>query len=336
MWYDSLIRRGLVPEFILRRAIRAKIQGRFDADPDDIDSYTAELYTRLEESPIAIHEPTANDQHYELPVDFFLQVLGPQLKYSSCYFEGDDLTEAEDAMLQLTVQRAGVQDGERILDLGCGWGSLSLYLATHFPQASITALSNSRTQKAYIDKRASELGLTNLQVITGNIATIEVDDTFDRILSVEMFEHMRNYRALFAKLKSWLKHEGTLFVHIFARHGVPYLFEADDSSNFMAQLFFTGGTMPSVGTLPHFAPPHFDLTEEWEVNGSHYQKTLEAWYQLMLERKASIMPVLQETYGKDARAWWHYWRIFFIANAELFGFKNGEEWVVKHYRFTRL
>lgn len=335
VWYDYLIRKGWVPEFLLRRGIRRQIKGRTRADLAEESDYTINLYNKLRSSPIAIQEPIANEQHYELPSSFFELILGPQLKYSSCYFCGDvNLIAAEEAMLSLTARRAGVEDGQQILDLGCGWGSLTLYLATHFPNATITALSNSSTQKSYIENRCRELQLENVTVITGNIAEIELDAVFDRIISVEMFEHMRNYLTLFRKLKQWLLPNGALFIHIFARRGLPYLFEADDDDNFMAKYFFTGGTLPTINTLKDFAREgELNLEKSWEINGKHYQQTLESWYQKMMAQKELLTPILEETYGMDASTWWQYWRIFFIACAELFGYDDGNEWLVMHYRF---
>lgn len=341
MWFEELLKRGLIPEAILRWGIRRKLTQRMQKDPSGQarDQYTSKMLELFAQSAIAIHTDDANEQHYELPSSFFTTVLGPRLKYSSCFYESftESLEEAEELMLKQTVEYARVEDGQSILDLGCGWGSLTLYLAEHFPTTKITALSNSSTQKAFIDKRAQELGYQNITVLTGNIAEFEFSEQvkFDRILSVEMFEHMRNYYALFVKLNKWLKPQGTLFVHMFARHGPPYLFEEHDDQNFMAKYFFTGGTMLNVDNLPSMAPESFTLKEQIEINGLHYTQTLEAWLVQMKRNKQALLPILKDTYGESFKQWWEYWKIFFIVCAELFAYNDGNEWVVMHYLFTK-
>lgn len=338
MWYETLLSRGLIPEPLLRYGIRRKLKSQVQSDPSgqEESAYLNRIYNSLNRSPIAVHADTANEQHYELPSEFFKIILGPRLKYSCCFFEDTSTTleEAEVLMLSKTVSRAGVEDGDIVLDLGCGWGSLSLYIAEHYPNCLITAVSNSSSQRKYIQNQAEQYGYSNIDVITGNIANIELEKTFDRIISIEMFEHMRNYKKLLSKLANWLSVDGTLFVHMFARRGSPYLFEED--GNFMETNFFTGGTMLNVDDLPLFARDHFTLVEDWDITGNQYQKTLETWLQRMKDHKSQLIPILRKTYGDKYRKWWEYWKIFFIVCSELFGYNDGDQWIVKHYQFRRL
>src|SRR5579871_2246156 len=297
------------------------------------------LIARLRQGPIAINTAQANEQHYELPCRFFELVLGRHLKYSSGYYARptDSLDEAEARMLALTVERARIADGERILELGCGWGSLTLWMAERLPAARITAVSNSRTQKRFIEERAAAQGLRNVEVVTCDMNQLAFPPgrRFDRAVSVEMFEHLRNHERLLERIAGWLEPSGTLFVHIFTHRTFTYPFEVRDASDWMARYFFTGGIMPSDDLLLHFQKDLL-LAEHWLVDGTHYQRTAEHWLANMDRNRREIEPLLAATYGPtEVRRWWVYWRVFFMACAELWGYRGGREWQVSHYLFER-
>ncbi len=291
----------------------------------------------LRRSPIAIQTQAANAQHYEVTAGFYQRVLGPRLKYSGGWWNSaaDTLAQSEDNMLALTCARAEIADGQNILELGCGWGSLSLWLAAHYPGARITAVSNSRSQKAFIEAAAAHAGLKNLAVLTCDMNVFEMDARFDRVVSVEMFEHMKNYQLLMRKIAGWLAPGGKLFVHLFTHRDCAYHFEDRGPDDWMARHFFSGGQMPSADLLSHFQDD-LTLAQQWTVDGLHYQKTAEAWLQNMDAHRAEILPSLAQTYGPgQARRWWAYWRIFFMSCAELFGYRQGREWFVSHYLFHK-
>jgi len=330
MWYLGILDRDLVPDWVIRRAIRQRCQRRLEKeDAQQLEAFVEELKSM----PVAVHTDNANEQHYELPPEFFTTVLGPHLKYSCGYWpEGVDTLEAsEKSMLALTGQRAGLTDGQDILELGCGWGSLSLYMAEEYPASRITAVSNSAPQRQFIEVKAKERGLTNLQVITADMNSFQTQGHYDRVVSVEMFEHMKNYGELLRRIAGWLKPDGALFVHMFVHRKLAYHYESEGPDDWMARYFFTGGTMPSHSLLDHFSHD-LQVTKKWVVNGRHYCQTCEAWLRQIDAQKDKVHDILAETYGSDqVTRWWVRWRIFFMACAELFAYGKGEEWFVGHY-----
>jgi len=341
MFYDKLLEKNKVPDSLIRIGIRNLLKQRLkDENKGNTEAQQAHLMQLIDElkaSPIAINTQEANEQHYEVPTQFYQYCLGKHLKYSSGYWKDGvkDIDTSEKDMLEITCQRAELKDGQDVLELGCGWGSLSLFMAAKFPKSNFTVVSNSRTQKIYIDEQAKLRGLNNLTVITININDFTLDKTFDRVVSVEMFEHMRNYQKLMHKVATLLKTEGKLFVHIFTHKEYAYKFEVIDDTDWMSKYFFTGGIMPSDDLLLYFNE-HLSIQKHWHVSGMHYSKTSEAWLQNMDKHKAEIMPLFEQTYGKEhAVKWWVYWRIFYMACAELWAYNNGEEWIVSHYLFTK-
>jgi len=334
MWYLELVKRNLLPDAAIRYGIRKLLEERIRQERG-LDRKKA-FISSMHQGPLAVHTEAANEQHYEVPSLFYEKVLGHRLKYSSCLWNPDvrDLDSAELAMLDLTAGRAGIQDGMDILELGCGWGSLTLYLAARFPESRITAVSNSKSQKAFIDRRAAAEGLSNVTIITADMNDFNAPGTYDRIVSVEMFEHMRNYEDLLRRVSSWLKPEGRLFVHIFVHDKLAYPFETGEANDWMARYFFTGGLMPSFDIFDYFTA-HLRVEQSWAVNGQHYEKTLNAWLVKMDRQHKSLAPLFQATYGAEWKTWWAYWRIFFMACAELFGFHHGREWYVGHYLLNK-
>lgn len=289
------------------------------------------------EGDVAINTRDANEQHYELPPEFFVPIMGRHMKYSCCHYETgqESMDEAEAAMLAKTAERAQLQDGQDVLELGCGWGSLSLWMAEHYPNSRITAVSNSSLQRGFIEARAKERGLTNVQVLTRDMNDFQAEGQYDRVLSVEMFEHMRNYRELLRRVASWLKDDGKVFIHVFSHKDMPYYFEVKNDDDWMSKLFFTGGIMPSDDLFMHFQE---DLTveEHWTVDGRHYESTSNDWLKNMDRNKSDILSILADHYGQaEAQLWFQRWRIFFMACAELWGMHGGKEWVISHYRFKK-
>lgn len=333
--------RGYVPDRLIRMGIRRLLAKRLQAEATlDEAAHGAALERLIAEmrtSPIALHPATANAQHYELPALFFQKTLGPRLKYSACWWpeEVKDLETAEAAMLALSGERAELGFDQDILELGCGWGSLTLWMAEFYPDSRIVAVSNSYSQRQFIEMQCQQRGFANVQVITADMNDFYTDRRFDRVVSVEMFEHMRNYQQLMARIHAWLKPGGKLFVHIFTHRQLAYPFEIDGDDNWMGRYFFTGGLMPSRDLLPRFQDD-LRLEQQWHFNGCHYQRTLETWLVRQDRHRQELLTLFRETYGSEtAERWFQRWRVFFMACAELFGYRHGEEWGVSHYRFSK-
>jgi len=338
----KLTEKGLLPDTIVRQGIRRLLKKRLKeinqfAVPE-LATYIKAFSNKMRHSPVAVLTDKANEQHYEVPAAFFNRVLGAYNKYSCGYWpaDTDDLDDAEKSALELTCQRAKLNNGQQVLELGCGWGSLTLFMAERYPDSEITAVSNSASQAAFIRQQADNRGLKNLTIITADVSVFDIDEKFDRIVSVEMFEHMRNHERLYARINHWLKADGLFFKHIFVHHSIPYLFEDKHDSDWMARFFFSGGMMPSYD-LPKVFDRDLQLIDQNKINGRHYEKTANAWLRNMDNAKADLWPLFEEVYGKDfAGVWWQRWRVFFMACAELFGFDHGREWFVGHYLFKKV
>ena len=335
------VEQGRVPDALVRQGIRQLCRRRLDliaaADCEAVAAARQDFVAEMLAGPVALVPDQANAQHYEVPAAFFDAVLGPRRKYSCCHFSPgvDDLAAAEDAALALTCLRADITDGQDILELGCGWGSLTLWLAEHYPAARITAISNSHSQRQHIEARAAELNLTNLRVITADMNDFTTPERFDRVVSVEMFEHMRNWGRIFQRVAGWLKPEGRFFMHVFCHRDRPYAFEDQGEDDWMSRHFFTGGIMPS-DDLPLRFQDHLRLVDQWRWSGRHYERTANAWLANLDARREELMPVLADCYGADqADLWFQRWRLFFLAVAETFGFDEGQTWWVSHYLFER-
>ncbi|MCB1773498.1 MAG: class I SAM-dependent methyltransferase [Gammaproteobacteria bacterium] len=338
---QELSEKGMLPDAIIRAGIRHLLRERLaEISADDIERAAVaeqDFLDAMRSGPVAEVPELANEQHYEVPAEFFDQVLGGHRKYSCGYWPAGvtSLDDAEAAALAATVDHAAIQDGHRILELGCGWGSLTLYMADRFPGSEIVAVSNSRSQGRFIRDRAAAQGLSNVRVVTADMNDFQPEGRFDRIVSVEMFEHMRNWEALLGRAAEWLNASGRLFVHIFVHRRVPYLFEDKGPADWMSRHFFAGGMMPSAD-LPLRVHSPFTLERRWFWSGEHYARTCNAWLERMDARRSELRPLFEQTYGRDfAGLWWQRWRMFFMACAVLFAYRDGQEWFVAHYRFAK-
>ena len=333
--------RGLMPDFFIRAGIRGLCRKRLQqckTDDCEANAQLVEEYIRsVDQAPLAVLTEKANEQHYEVPAAFYHKVLGQNLKYSSCYFEDfvSDLTTAENKALELTCEHAELEDGQQILELGCGWGSLSLWMAKNFPKSKITSVSNSNSQRKYIMGQAKERNLKNLKVITADVNSFESDQTYDRVVSVEMFEHVRNHRGLFQRIHSWLNPDGKLFTHVFCHRSTSYPFEVEGEEDWMSKHFFSGGTMPADELFLRISGS-LELETRWRWSGKHYAKTSECWLENLDRNQSEVLELFKnEMNPEQAKRTFHRWRIFFLACAETFGFANGQEWWVSHYLFRK-
>ncbi len=322
----GLAERGLLPLPGLRFGIRRLLARRLREASEGPDTVT--FASELAASRLALSTQAANEQHYEVPSAFFELVLGPHLKYSSGYWPAGvvELESAELEMLKISCQRARLVDGQDVLELGCGWGSLTLYMAREYPNSRITAVSNSAEQRRFIESRAP----ANVKVITADMNDFEIDRKSDRVVSVEMFEHMRNYHELLRRIRGWLKPDGKLFVHVFCHREYAYPFETNGANNWMGRHFFTGGIMPSLDLFQQF-DRHMSVEQRWVVEGGHYSRTARAWRENLESRRDRVLEIFRDTYASDAERWYHRWRLFFLSCEELFGYRGGNEWLVGHY-----
>lgn len=337
----ELAEKGLIPDSLIRTGIRKLVHTRLDEIKANHCEAGAHSFTdfiaAMNISQIAPVPELANTQHYEVPAEFFFNCLGKNRKYSSCYWLADttELEVAEVLALQQTCEHADIKDGQQILELGCGWGSLSLWMALNYPNSQITGVSNSNSQREFITSKAKSLGIKNLHIMTADMNTFEAPTSYDRIVSVEMFEHMRNYKVLYAKIARWLKPQGKFFKHIFVHRNTPYSFEVQSDDDWMSQYFFSGGIMPS-DDLPLVFQDDLRFLQRWRWDGTHYEKTANAWLANMDANADSITPILAASYGEaNVTQWRNRWRIFYMACAELFGYNNGQEWWVSHYLFEK-
>ena len=337
----KLAEKGILPDFFIRLGI-SKLCGQRLTDANDLSLKAREEKHQkwvdiLMESPIALVPEKANEQHYEVPPRLFELVLGAKLKYSSGYWpQGTStLDDSEVEMLKLTSKRAALSDGQEVLELGCGWGSLTFHMALTYPKSKITAVSNSNDQRQFIEKKCDELKIKNIKAITADMNDFSSEKTFDRVVSIEMFEHMRNYDELLKRVSEWLKKDGKLFVHIFSHKEIAYPFEDKGEGDWMAREFFSGGQMPSHKLLTCFSS-RMKIEKDWRVEGTHYEKTSLAWLNKMDENKKEVLKLFEKTYGKnEASTWFQRWRIFFMSCEVLFGFNKGSEWGVSHYLFEK-
>ena len=322
-----------LPDVVIRAAINrlcSRTATKLATGNAESDAWFAD---EMAARAIAEHAGEANTRHYEVPAAFFAEVLGPNRKYSSCFYKepASTLREAEEESLRQTVEHADLADGQSILELGCGWGSLSLWMARQFPRSEVTAVSNSNSQREHIEREAAKRGLKNLRIITSDMDVFDPNAQFDRIVSVEMFEHMMNWRELMTRVRSWLQPDGRFFMHIFTHRSGAYLFDRTDHEDWIAQHFFTGGVMPCHHLVRQYADL-FGIEKEWRWSGTHYQRTAQDWLANFDAHRDEVEGVLRKVYGDDTVLWMRRWRWFFLATAGLFGYADGSEWGVSHYR----
>jgi len=333
----TLAENGWLPYWLIRFGIRQRLRRKLLTEQQDAETKQREILNLLSEAPVAESTDEANEQHYELPPQFFQTVLGKRLKYSCAQWDNHckDLDDAETQGLKLVAERAQLNNGQKVLELGCGWGSFTLSAAEWYPESEFTAVSNSRPQGEFIREQAKARGLNNVKVLTADMNSFQADDVYDRIVSIEMFEHMRNYEALLKNIATWLSEDGLLFVHIFSHKDFAYTYNAEEQDEWMAKYFFTGGVMPSHELLTRF-DKHLKVQRTWKVIGTHYQKTLEAWLEKFNENEEQVRTLFDHCYGKDKSSVWMWrWRLFFLACSELFGYQQGKEWGVSHYTFKK-
>lgn len=323
---DAVIRLGI------DRIVAARLANERSRDPAERERF----WDRAWEGPVAVHTDLANEQHYEVPAPFFDLVLGPHLKYSAAWWPAGtaDLAAAEEAMLALTAKRTGLADGQTVLDLGCGWGSLCLWAAERYPGSRFYAVSNSSSQRERIETEAHRRQLSNVEALTADVDEFDPGRRFDRIVSVEMLEHVRNHRELLRRMREWIEPDGAVFVHVFAHRRYSYPFETSGPASWMARTFFTGGVMPSRSLIPRAAAPFFDLADDWWIDGSHYRRTLDAWLESLDAHADEVRAVLAPVYGSATDEWVQRWRLFFMACSRMFGYDHGREWGVAHHRLV--
>lgn len=337
---ERCLEKGILPDAIvragIRRLLRKRLRNERADDPEASAQRLAEWIKQCDDSSIAIDTDAANEQHYEVPAAFYQLVLGKYRKYSCGLWTKSTTTldEAEAAMLEQSCRRAGIEDGMRVLDLGCGWGSMSLWIAEHYPNCKVVGVSNSNSQREFIMAQAQERGLDNVEIITCDVNQLELEQAreqpFDRIVSIEMMEHTRNWRSLLERVRNWLKPDGRMFIHVFTHRTVGYQFVSETDDDWMARHFFTGGQMPADSQLFHFQDD-MQVESHWRVSGRHYQRTADAWLRNLDQNREAATATLRRPYGQDAAKMTNLWRVFFMSCSELWGFDNGREWLVSHY-----
>ena len=328
----SLAESGFIPDALIKIAARYISNRRLNEQSDDENK--DKIISVLSRGVVAEKTHNANEQHYEVPPEFFNYVLGTNLKYSCSLFDdADSLDDAEESMLKLYIDRADIKDGHEVLDLGCGWGSFSLYVAERYPDINITSVSNSSDQIAYIKNEAHEKGLSNIKAFRMDVNNLELNKKFDRIVSIEMFEHLRNYKLILNYLNHALKPDGKLFIHIFCHKKLTYLYEMKNNFDWMTKYFFQGGIMPSKDIFQYFED-ELEIINQWDINGNHYSKTCKAWLNNHYKNKKKILDIFEKHYD-EPKIWFNRWRIFFLSCEAFFALNNGREYFVAHYLFKK-